>query len=175
MTNKYLLNSIGTALLVGSLVLFHPIPTTAQETSPGQKAQEGSMSMCCMMGKEKESGSMGMQGMKGMQPGMRAEMQKMHEQMEAMHQEMTQELQKQLTALREHAKAMEGITDEEQMLTEMKKHQQMTDDLLGTMVEQREQMHARMKERHERMRSQMGKTQQTEQQESEEHEAHHDQ
>jgi hypothetical protein len=32
---------------------------------------------------------------------------------------------------------MDGVTEEEQMLTEMKKHQQMTDTLLGTMIEQR--------------------------------------
>ena len=100
-------------------------------------------------------------------------MQKMHEQMRAMRQEMTQELQKQLTALREHAKAMEGVSDEKQLLGEMKKHQQMTDTLLGTMVEQREKMHAQMKEHHEQMRGQMGKTQQSEKKEPEGHEAHH--
>lgn len=87
---------------------------------------------------------------------------------------MMQELQKQLTALREHTKAMEGISDEKQLLTEMKKHQQMTDTLLGTMVEQREKMHAQMKAHHEQMRGKMGKPSQTEKQESEGHEAHHE-
>jgi hypothetical protein len=88
---------------------------------------------------------------------------------------------------------MEGITDETQLLTEMKKHQQMTDALLGAMVEQRQKMHARMKEHHSQMRSRMEKgqqtaeqtpgccdgggapasAQQTEEKESEAHKAHH--
>jgi hypothetical protein len=119
---------------------------------------------------------MGMPGMMGheQRPGMMAERQKMHEHMEGMHQEMTQELQKQLTALREHAKAMDGISDEKQLLTEMKKHQQMTDDFLGTMIAQHEKMHAQMKEHHKQMQSRMGKKPQTEQQEPEGHEAHHE-
>jgi uncharacterized protein (DUF3084 family) len=107
---------------------------------------------------------------------MMGRMRKMHEHMEQMHQEMSQELQKQMTALREHAKAMEGITDEKQLLTEMKKHQQMTDDLLGTMLEQREKMHAQMQAHHERMRSRMGKEQPAEgsgTEQSGEHEQHH--
>jgi len=86
-----------------------------------------------------------------------AEMKKMHEHLEGLQREMTQELQKQLTALRDHAKAMDGISDERQLLTEMKKHQQMTDDLLGTMIEQHEKVHARMKAHHEQMQSRMGK------------------
>lgn len=63
--------------------------------------------------------------------------------------------------------------DEQQLRAEMKKHQQMTDTLLGTMLEQREKMHAQMKAHREQMRSRMGETQQTEQKESEGHEAHH--
>ncbi len=59
-------------------------------------------------------------------------------------------------------------------LGEMKKHQQMTDELLGTMLEQREKMHAQMKARHEQMQSQMGKPQQTEKQAPEGHEAPHE-
>ena len=118
---------------------------------------------------EKPAGKMGMPGMMGHghMMGMMPEMQKMHEQME-------QELQKKLTALREHSKTMEGISDEKQLLTEIKKHQQMTDDLLGTMLEQREKMHAQMKARHEQMQSQMGKPQQTEKQAPEGHEAPHE-
>jgi hypothetical protein len=174
MEERSLIDGIGMILLMGSLALSYPAFTAAQDTTQEQTAQEGSMGMQGVKEMGKGSGSMGMQGMRGMQPGMKAERQKMHEQMEAMHQEMTQELQTQLTALREHAKAMDGITDEKQLLTEMKKHQQMTDELLGTMVAQREKMHARMKERHEHMRRHMGKAQQPEQQDPEEHEAHHD-
>jgi len=88
-----------------------------------------------------------------------AEMPQRHEQMEKMHQEMTQELQKQMTALREHEKAMAGISDEKQLLSEMQKHQRMTDDLLGAMLEQHEKMHAQMRTHHERMRRRMGKEQ----------------
>ncbi len=160
MKSTTLVKTIGTGLLVGGLILTHPFSVAAQEAPPAQQ--------------EKPTEKMGMHGMMGKEhmPGMRAEMQKMHEQMKAMRQEMTQELQKQLTALREHAKAMEGISDEKQLLTEMKKHQQMTDTLLGTMVEQREKMHAQMKAHHEQMRGQMGKTQQSEKKEPEGHEAH---
>ncbi len=149
---------IGARVLVGSLALSLPVSVPAQEAQQEQKAQEGSV---------------GMQGMREMHQDMMAEMRQMHEQMEAMHQEMTQELQQQLTALREHAKTMEGITDEKQLLTELKKHQQMTDALLGTMVEQRERIHARMKERHEQMRRHMQKRQQAEEKAPEGHETHH--
>ena len=79
---------------------------------------------------------------------MMAEMKKMHEHLEGLQREMTQELQKQLTALRDHAKAMDGISDERQLLTEMKKHQQMTDDLLASMIEQHDKMDARMESHH---------------------------
>lgn len=162
MKNTALVKTIGTSLMVGGMMLAHPFSLAAQEVTQAQQ--------------EKPAGKMGMHGMMGKEHmmGMRPEMQKMHEHMEKMHQEMTQELQKQLTALREHAKALEGISDEKQLLGEMKKHQQMTDTLLGTMLEQREKMHAQMKARHEQMRSQMGKKQQTEKEEPAGHEAHHE-
>ncbi len=144
------------------MILTHPFSTAAQESPPARQ--------------EKPAGKMDMPGMMGHEhmPGMMAEMQKMHEHMEGMHQEMTQELQKQLTALREHTKAMEGISDEKQLLTELKKHQQITDMLLGTMIEQRDKMRAQMKEHHEQMQSRVGKKPQTEKQEPEGHEAHHE-
>lgn len=109
-------------------------------------------------------------------PGMMAEMQQRHEQMEKIHQEMMQELQKQMTALREHSKAMEGTSDEKQLFGETKKHQQMTDGLLGTMLEQREKMHARMQAHHQQMHGRMGKEYPAEgsgTESSEEHEQHH--
>jgi hypothetical protein len=154
-----LVKTIGTGLMVYGLVLVHPFSAVAQESPPAQQ--------------EKPAGKMGMQGgMMGQghrMMGMMPEMQQMHEQMEKMHQETQQELQQQLTALREHTKAMEGVSDTKELLTEMKKHQQMTDALLGTMIEQREKMHARMQAHHEQMRSRMSKKQ-----EPEEHETHHE-
>lgn len=151
-----LVKTVATSFMVGGLLLAHPFFTAAQEAAP------------CPRGKS--AGEMGMPGMMGHEhgPGMMGDMQKMHEQHEKMHQEMNQELQKHLTALREHTKAIAGISDEKQLLTEMKKHQQMTDDLLGTMVEQREKMQAQMKAHHEQMRGKMGKGQQP----AEEHESH---
>lgn len=162
MKGAVLAKTLGTGLVFCGLMLVHPFSVAAQEATPAQQ--------------EKPAGKMNMPGMMGHEhrPGMTPEMHKMHEQMEGMHQEMTQELQKQLAALREQTRAMEGISDEKQLLTELKKHQQMTDTLLGTMIEQRDKMHARMKEHHEHMQDRMGKTPQAEKQESEEHEAHHD-
>jgi len=80
--------------------------------------------------------------------------------MEAMHEEMTQKLQQQLTALREHAKLIDGVSDQTQLLTEMKKHQQMTDALLGTMIEHHQKMHTAMQEHHTHMQSTMSHEQQ---------------
>jgi len=154
------ITTLGAGLAISGLLLLSPAPLLAQASPQGQM------------------GHMGMQGMMGTEQsqGMMAEMQQRHEQMEKMHQEMTQELQKQMTALREHTKAMEGMSDEKQLLTEMKKHQRMTDALLGTMLEQREKMHAQMQRRHEQMRSRMGKEQPMEgsgTEQSGEHEQHH--
>jgi hypothetical protein len=154
---------MGVGLITCGLLGAAPFPLTAQEAAPQQEGSGGHMGMRGMMGKEHMSGMM-------------SEMQQMHEQMEKMHQEMSQELQKQMTALREHAKEMEGISDEKQLLTEMKKHQQMTDALLGTMLEQREKMHAQMQQRHEQMRGRMGKEQPAEGSGTEQsggHEQHH--
>jgi len=61
---------------------------------------------------------------------------------------MTQELDTQLTALRAHATAMAAISNDNQLLEEMKKHQQMTDDLLASMIEQHDKMDARMESHH---------------------------
>lgn len=137
------ITTVGVGLAISGLLLVSPLPLLAQESSQGQMGHKG---MQGMMGKGKSQGMM-------------AEMQQRHEQMEKMHREMQAELQKQMTVIREHAKAMDGITDEKQLLTEMKKHQQMTDTFLGTMLEQREKMHAQMQKRHEQMRGQMGKKQ----------------
>jgi hypothetical protein len=152
------LKNLGIGLITCGLLGAVSFPLAAQEATP---RQEGS------------GGHTEMHGGRGKRQGMRAEMRWHHERMEQMHQEMNQELQKQLTALRAHAKAMEEMTEEKQLLTEMKKHQQMTDLLLGTMVEQREKMHAEMKAHHEKMRPMKRKVPQAEPQSSEGHEAHH--
>jgi hypothetical protein len=156
-----IIGGIGAALIVCGTMFFGSVPVLAQGK---------------MGGMEEGSGMMGMPGMRGKEQrqSMMAEMQRMHEQMGAMRQEMAQELQKQMTALREHTKAMEGITDEKQLMGEMKKHLQMTDEVLETMLEQREKMHANMKEHREQMRSRMMKGMEgsgTEQEEGPE--AHH--
>src|SRR5262245_23015111 len=137
--------TLATSLLVCGLVLARPFLAAAQEPAPAQQTQPAE--------------KIDMPGMKGHghRAGMMAEMQKMHAEMERMHQEMSQELQQQLTALREHTKAMDTIGDDKQLLKEMQKHQQMTDTLFSTMVEQHEKMHAQMESHHRQMQSQMGK------------------
>jgi len=151
MKRTKMLRTIATSVILCGAIVFPPV-VGAQEAEkkdmPGMAGHEHVMS-----------------GMHG-NPEMHAQMQKMHQEMQA-------ELQKQLTALREHAKAMNGITDEKQLLAEMKKHPQMTDDLLGTMVEQREKMHAQMSEHHEKTHGMKSKAPQLESQPSEGHEAHH--
>jgi hypothetical protein len=69
-----------------------------------------------------------------------------HEQMEAMHQEMDAEVQRQMTTLRAHAQTMSSITDTQMLVAAMQKHQQLSDELLGTLIEQRQRMHTRMHE-----------------------------
>ena len=160
MKNAILIQRMGAILVICGIVLTYPFSLAAQETTQKQEGQLGQTSSQRM--KEKEHLS-----------GMRAEMRKMHEQMEAMHQEMTQELQEQMAALRKHDKMMAGITDEKQLLKEMKKHLQMTDELLGTMLAQHEKMHAQMKAHEERMRSQWRMKQQTKKAEPEGREMHH--
>lgn len=147
MQDKMFNARVGTSLTIAVLLLLSPLVVAAQEAAPAQQEKPTEeMDKPGMMGKERRA-------------GMRAKMRQHREQMEKMHQEMTQELQKQMTALQEHAKVMEGISDEQQLLGEMKKHQQMTDAFLETLLRQREQMHERMKAHHEQMRGRKGKGQ----------------
>jgi DNA-binding transcriptional MerR regulator len=158
-----LIKKVGLSLAICGMLVSHPSLLTAQEATTNQGAQAGEMGVSAPVGKEHHK-------------NFRAELQKMHEQMERMHQEMTQELQKQLTALREHAKTMDGVSDEKQLLAEMKKHQQLTDTFLSTMVEQQEKMHAQMREHRQHMRGRMGEAKKTEGSgagQTEGHEAHH--
>jgi hypothetical protein len=125
---RCMFRTITTSMLLFGAMTFQLAPVQAQEA-----------------GKIEHQGMEGhghMKGGKHGDPEMRAQMQKMHQEMQA-------ELQKQLTALRDHAKMMDGITEEKQLLAEMKKHQQMTDAFLSTMMEQREKMHTQMKAHHE--------------------------
>jgi hypothetical protein len=143
-----------TSVLLYGAVTFHPVVVGAQEAE--QKDMPG------MAGHEP------MQGGRRGNPETRAQMQKMHQEMQA-------ELQKQLTALQAHAKAMDGITDEKQLLAEMKKHQQMTDTYLSTMLDQQEKMHAQRKAHHEQMHGHRGAMHETEKPAPEGHEGHHEQ
>lgn len=144
MKSKMLSKKIVISLAASGLLFLAPLGVSAEEAAHPQEGSGGQMGAPHMMGEHHKSGKM---------VGMRQH----HEQMEKMHKAMMEELQKQMSALRKHAKAMEGISDEKQLLTEMKKHQQMTDDLLGTMLEQHQKMHARMQKHHEEMHGQMEK------------------
>jgi hypothetical protein len=124
-------------LLVCSLVLMFPFSLSAQETSQQSEPPAPAAEKAETTGKASPRHMM------------RGHMQERHEQMEAMHKEMDEELQKQVTALRTHAQTMTGITDTQQLVAEMKRHQQLSDELLGTLVEQRRRMHTMMHEHHE--------------------------
>ena len=88
--------------------------------------------------------------------GMTGDMHKKHEQMMTKRQAMLAELQQQLAALQEHTQTLEGVTDQQQVLTELKKHQQMTDALLATLIEQRVKRHEAMQAHREKMKEKMG-------------------
>jgi hypothetical protein len=81
--------------------------------------------------------------------------QQIQQQIETMRLAMMQELREHLAALREHSRAVDEITDEGRLVVEVKKHLQMTDEFLGLLIEQREQMEAKAKELREQMQSQM--------------------
>ena len=83
-------------------------------------------------------------------------MHKKHEQMMTKRKAMLAELQQQLAAPHEHTQTLEGVTDQQQVLTELKKHQHMTDALLATMVEQWVKRHEAMQAHHEKMKEKMG-------------------
>jgi len=151
MTTRVLTKIVAIGIVTGGLVTAGAFPLPAQETAPQQKGA----------------------GEPAQKHGMMGDRHKHHEQMEQMHREMSQELQQQLTALREHTKMMEGVSDEKQVLTEMKKHLQMTDTLLGTMLEQREKMHAMMQEHHESMHGTRTPSPQSNPSLPPGHEAHH--
>ncbi len=152
MKKKYVMSRIALSLAIGGLVFASPHSSVAEEATQEPALHEGSMSlhgMTGMKGHGKHHGMMGMQGMTG-------DMHKKHEQMMVKRRAMLAELQQQLAALHEHTKTLEGVTDQQQVLTELKKHQHMTDALLATLVEQRVKRHEAMQARHEKMKEKMG-------------------
>lgn len=134
--NTPFMQSLRRGLLVCSLVLVLPFSLSAQETSQQPEPPASGAEKAETPGKAPPQ-------------HMRGHMHERHEQMEAMHQKMDEELQRQMTALRAHAQTMTGITDTQQLVAEMKKHQQLTDALLNTLIEQRQHMHTMMHERPE--------------------------
>jgi hypothetical protein len=100
MKKKYVLSRIALSLAIGGLVFASPHGSVAQEDAQEPAEHEGSMSM---------HGMMGMQGMTG-------DMHKKHEQMMTKRKAM-------LAALQEHTQTLEGVTDQQRVLTELKKHQ----------------------------------------------------
>jgi hypothetical protein len=81
--------------------------------------------------------------------------QQIQQQIETIRLAMMQELREHLATLREHSRAVDEIPDEKRLLVEVKKHLRMTDELLGLLIEQREQMEAKAKALREQMQSQM--------------------
>src|SRR5262245_54622419 len=108
----------GASLVLSGLLFLSPLPLSAQDVP---QDQQGHMSRQGTTGQQKD-------------PAKRAEWQQHREQMDKMRTEMRQELEQKMTALRAHTKTLDEVTEEKQLLTEMKKHQQMTDALLGTMI-----------------------------------------
>jgi iron-sulfur cluster repair protein YtfE (RIC family) len=97
------------------------------------------------------------------------ELQQRYRARKQLRREFLQTLQQQMTTLHEHAAAMEGISDERQLLREMRKHMQMTDAVLGTLVEQRAAREAQKSIHGEQPGQQLGQPRQTEQSEPKEH------
>ena len=149
MKKKYVLRRIVLSLAIGGLVFASPHSSVAEEATQEPALHEGSMSLHGMQGMMGHGKHHGMTGMTG-------DMHKKHEQMMAKRKAMLAELQQQLTALQEHTKTLEGVTDQQQVLTELKKHQHLTDALLATLVEQRVKRHEAMQAHREKMKEKMG-------------------
>ena len=149
MKKKYVMSRIALSLAIGGLVFASPQNSVAEEAAQEPALHEGSMSL------------QGMKDIKGngkhhCMMGMTGDMHKKHEQMMAKREAMLAERQQQLAALHEHSQTLEGVTDQQEVLTELKKHQQMTDALLTTMVEQRVKRHEAVQAHREKMKEKMG-------------------
>src|SRR5262245_55601540 len=133
-------------VMVWALLLSHPYSLAAQDT-PG-KPSEGQPTRRNM----REG-----RGQKQLSD-LITELQQKHHARKQLHQEMTRALQQQMAALREHAKVLEGISDEKQLVEELKKHFQLTDAVLNTMVEYSARLEGDRNERGEDQGSQCGMT-----------------
>ncbi|MBI3248693.1 MAG: hypothetical protein HYZ50_19490 [Deltaproteobacteria bacterium] len=117
--------SLGLALC--GVLLIQPVFLSAQEAPMPPGGQMGAPGTPGAEGKEKFRDMMN-------------EMQQRRQQMEQERQATFQELRRQLAALQAHTKTMTSLTDDKQFIAEMKKHQQMSDTLLGALVDQQEKM-----------------------------------
>ena len=149
MKKKHVMSRIALSLAIGGLVFASPHSSVAEEAAQEPALHEGSMSLHGMKGMTGHGKHYDMMGMTG-------DIHKKHEQMMAKRQAMLAELQQQLATLHEHTQTLEGVTDQQEVLTELKKHQQMTDALLATMVEQRVKRHEAMQAHREKMKEKMG-------------------
>lgn len=117
--------SLGFALF--GMLLSQPLVSLAQEAPMMPGGQMGASGAPNAEGKEKFRNMMN-------------EMQQRRQQMEQERQAALQELRRQVVTLQAHTKTMATMTDEKQLMAEMKKHQQLSDTLLNALVEQHEKM-----------------------------------
>lgn len=120
-------------LLIASCVLILPLSLSAQDTAqqpapPAQGAEQAKTPDTASPHHEK------------------GHMRERHEKMEAMHKEMDAELEQKMTTLRAHARTMASITDTQLLVSALQKHQQLSDDVLNTLIEQRQRMRVKMHE-----------------------------
>lgn len=135
--------SLRRGLLIGSFVLTLPLSLGAQETAqqpapPAQETEQAETPDTASPHREK------------------GHMQERHEKMEALHKEMDAELERKMTTLRAHAQTMASITDTQVLVSALQKHQQLSDELLNTLIEQRQRMHAQMHEHRQHGRHHKG-------------------
>lgn len=121
------IKNAGLGLALCGVLLSQPVLLSAQETPTQPGGQFGGTGAQGTEGKEKFREMMN-------------EMQQRRQRMEQERQAALQELRRQLAALQAHTKTMTSLTDDKQFMTEMKKHQQMSDTLLGALVDQQEKM-----------------------------------
>jgi hypothetical protein len=131
-------------LLISSLVLSLPLALNAQEAAQQPSPPAQGTEQAEPTGKAPSHHGKG-------------HMREKHEQIAAMHQEMDAEVQRRMTTLRAHAQTMSSITDTQLLVAALQKHQQLSDELLGTLIEQRQRMHGKMHEHHQHGRHQHGR------------------
>jgi hypothetical protein len=142
------------SVLLCGMICAHPFPVGAQGPPHQEQAEKG--------GTQERQGEERPEDLVN-------ELQQRYRARKQLRREFLQTLQQQMTALHEHATVMEGISDERRLLREMKKHMQMTDAVLGTLVEQRAAREAQKSIHGEQPGRQPGRPRQTEQSEPKEH------